>query len=1022
MIGLFHSFQTNTVWLNPVAQLAGPGVDTPEEAALIFSGPQFFIALLSGLILAFGFHLLLTNLSVAAGISYLGHSTSSGSKSSSGKSRKISTAFGLWTLITVTLALFCACLLAVKLSLYNSALMGAITGLVIWGLYFCLLFWVSSTTVGSLIGSVVKTATSSFQSLVSAATAALGATTASQQVVKTAEATASAVRKEITSAWNGEDVKETLRDYLMTLRSPSLDIEELESEFERLVRESNITNLADQETLGQLDRATFEKLVSSRTDLSRRDAERIADRLYRSWQRAVGRAPDRDPMMELVDYLRTAKPDELISERLGDRLDEFLAEYRQQRRSQQSGFLTRGLNMLLSVILGRTDLSELDVETITQRLKELQHHLGGQIESLAPGAEKPYNVVKADVENYLLHAYPWQLQPHRMKLEFWDVLYDPQADPGILRQNLMALNRSYFADVLASRGLLTQAEISRVSTQLDDVRQRVQAEVEERYRIEAAKALQNQLYTFLRQVPKDELLSDKGMRDFRSLIEDPYAKPEELRDRFSPFGYESFLQTLLTRGDLSETEAQTVASGLENTMNAVRADAEGMQSSAQARIENQWQALQHYLRNTGREELDPDSIKADVRALLQEPDVGIHRVRQRMATFDRDTLVQLLSQRPDLSETEVQRTLDQVEGAWYQAISAPAALTSQARAKYDEATSALENYLLQTGKPELNPTGIKRDLELLLNHPKIGIQAMRQRLSEVDRDTLVQLLSQRDDLTEEEVNQIIDDILATLQDVLHLPRRLARRAQARVMSFESALEDYLRNTDRAELNPEGIKRDLQMLLNDPRLGSDRLQTRLSKIDRNTIVALLAQREDISLADAESAVDQVLAVRDQIVAQLRQVQENIKAVVRGILARIRSYLNSLDRPELNYYGIKRDLQQVLDDPQTGFEALRVRLGQIDRDTLVAILSSHDAISEADANQLIGQVEHVRDATLHKAQQLEHAVEERLAEVRHQTQEQLEETRKTAAAAAWWIFGTATVSAIASAFAGSLAVIG
>jgi hypothetical protein len=31
-----------------LGQLAQPGIDTPEEAALIFSGPQFFIALLSG--------------------------------------------------------------------------------------------------------------------------------------------------------------------------------------------------------------------------------------------------------------------------------------------------------------------------------------------------------------------------------------------------------------------------------------------------------------------------------------------------------------------------------------------------------------------------------------------------------------------------------------------------------------------------------------------------------------------------------------------------------------------------------------------------------------------------------------------------------------------------------------------------------------------------------------------------------------------------------------------------------------
>jgi len=36
------------------------------------------------------------------------------------------------------------------------------------------------------------------------------------------------------------------------------------------------------------------------------------------------------------------------------------------------------------------------------------------------------------------------------------------------------------------------------------------------------------------------------------------------------------------------------------------------------------------------------------------------------------------------------------------------------------------------------------------------------------------------------------------------------------VDFEANLENYLRNTNKEELNPEGIKRDLQLLLNDPR--------------------------------------------------------------------------------------------------------------------------------------------------------------------------------------------------------------
>lgn len=1024
MIELLYGLRASSVstWL---AQLSDPGIDTPEETAMLFSGPQFFIALVSGLVLTFGFHLLLTNLSVAAGISYVGHSSSSsGHSSSSGSSaKKISTAFGLWTLITVSLALFFACLLAVKLSLYDSALLGAITGLVIWGTYFCLLFWVSSTTVGSLIGSVVKTATSSFQSLLGAATSAVTARAAGNQVVETAEATAAAVRRELVNTWNGVDVSDTLQEYLRSLRSPSVDIEGLEGEFERLLRDSDLASMADRDILNQLNRDTFEKLVSSRTDLSRQEVQRIADRLYSTWRKTMSGTSSNDSIADLVDYLKTAHPEEILSEQLGDRLDAFLDEYRQQRTSKQSNPLSQGLNTLMGIIVGRTDLSDLDVEKVTHRLKDLRHQMGSQIESVkgqVSGGER-YSATRADVEAYLMNAYPWQMQPNRLRQEFWDIIYDPFADPGLMRQELQNLNRPYFADILASRGLLTQAEIARVADLLEDVRRSALAEVSERYRIEAAKDMQVRLYAYLQQTPKDELMSTSGAESFRSLLEDPYATSDDLRDRFSPFGYEAFMQTLRSRNDLDENEAQQIASRLEGVMNNVRADAEGLQSSTKARVDNQWQALQHHLRSTGRAELDPETLKADIRTLLHEPDAGIHRIRQRMAQFDRETLVQLLSQRHDLSEAEVQHTIDQVESAWHQTVSAPAALTAQAKAKYDEATSAIERYLLETGKPELNPKGIRRDLELLLSNPRLGITAMRHRMSEVDRDTLVQLLSQRDDMTEAEANQIVDDILAQIRDVLHLPQRLARRTQGQIMSFEAALEDYLRNTDKAALNPDGIKRDLRLLLNDPRLGAERLQARLSMVDRDTVVTLLAQREDMSREEAEDAVNRVLSVRDQFVNQIRNVQEQVKLAIRGILARVRNYLNSLDRPELNYYGIKQDLQKLMDDPQAGFEALRLRLGQVDRGTLIALMSSHDAISEADAERLVGQVEEARDTALRKAQQLEQAVENRLAELKHQTQKQIEDTRKTAEAAAWWIFGTATVSAVCAAVAGSLAVL-
>ena len=79
-------------------------------------------------------------------------------------------------------------------------------------------------------------------------------------------------------------------------------------------------------------------------------------------------------------------------------------------------------------------------------------------------------------------------------------------------------------------------------------------------------------------------------------------------------------------------------------------------------------------------------------------------------------------------------------------------------------------------------------------------------------------LSQRDDLSEAEANATIDHVQDTIRGVLRTPQRLAVRAQAKVQDFQTTLEDYLRNTNKDELNPDGIQRDLRTLLDDPQAG------------------------------------------------------------------------------------------------------------------------------------------------------------------------------------------------------------
>ena len=263
-------------------------LEAVQDASFVFNGPQFFAALIAGVVLAFALQLLFTNLGIAAGISMAGGSSSSSNHSSShdhnsdgfgSTVKKIGMAVGLGTLISVSLALFIASLLAVKLGLFVAPLSGAIVGLVIWATFFALMMFFSSRAIGSLLGSVVSTATSGMQSILGTATAAIGAGAASKQVVNTAEAAAAAVRKELGMAIDPVSMRENVEDFLQTVTPASIDVNRIAQDFEDLLNDENLQEIVNSDSVRNIDRSTFIQLISDRSDISKRDAERIAAKM-----------------------------------------------------------------------------------------------------------------------------------------------------------------------------------------------------------------------------------------------------------------------------------------------------------------------------------------------------------------------------------------------------------------------------------------------------------------------------------------------------------------------------------------------------------------------------------------------------------------------------------------------------------------------------------------------------------------------------------------------------------------------
>lgn len=1023
---------TGAFLLGPSGSSAAPLVDSSivgqlpvDNSVLIFPGDKFALALVAGVIMAIAFQLLFANLAIAIIAGPDSPTERNDSDDNLGDTiRGIETKVGLGLLISVSIALFFASFLAVKLSLVGSPMIGAIIGVIIWAIFFTLLTWFGSTAVGSLMGSIISTATTGIQSLLGTGSTVLGANLAKNQIVSTAEEVTAAVRRELTSGFDPDSIRTTLQRSLDQVQLPQLNVDQLGGQFERLLKDVDLRNLGSSDLLKNVDRDTLAKLVSSRTDLSKQDVNRITDQLEAAWKKVVSSKDSSDPQ-GLIQQLKSAAPQDLKSGKLSDQLSELVKSVSKQDSSDGT-ITTRALQLgataVLSQVLKNVDLSDVDVEKIGSQLRTL----GSNVKAKSDGKSndqstfKAFSIIQADLEDYLLFSPSWRFNQENATEEFRDVIYDAAAEPSLIQQELTAIDRDYFVQVLSLRDDLTPPRIQDLARKFDAIRIEVLTTAQTAVNQKQSQDLRQKVEHYLRSTNKADLNPDAIARDFGLLLTDPDVGFDVLGERLSQFDAPTLKQLLSQRQDLNIEEVGQTIDQLEQTRDRVLSQGQESHNQLEGKAQELRQKVSDYLRDTHREELNPEGIQRDFKLLFDDREAGANALRNRLSQFDRDTLVQLLSQRQDLSEEQVNQVLDQVESVRDTVVQAPRELAGKAKEQYEQTTQALADYLRKTRLEELNPEGIKRDLETLFNDPKAGTQALQERLSHVDRETLVKLLSQRNDLTEEQVNQTIDQLQSALRSVIKAPRRLANRVQRKAVDFESNLENYLQQTHKEELNPEGIKRDLQLLLQDPKAGLSSLGDRAAQFDRSTFVALLAQRKDMTEEEANQIADQVEANFKAVKDQIQQVKQAVQSTIDRAFESVRTYLNSLERPELNYDGIKQDFGKLFNDPQLGLEALSDRLTQFDRDTLVALLSSRDDISEADANRIIGQVESARNSVIHQVERVQKETQRRLEAVRYATQKQVRETRKVAAGAAWWVFSSALVSLAASALAGSIAV--
>lgn len=259
----------------------------PTGDMVILEETNFFISVIAGVLLAVGFQLLLTAVSVATGISAVGNVREKAHQHSSGNShssddhgmnigQKVSTGLGAWTLITTSISLFFASLLGVKLGLIGANFIGATLGLVIWATFFMLITYLEVKSISSLVGGLASTVKNSLSSASSVFTKS--EESVSKDVARTrAKEEAKQMRKQFEKMFSSHDVDKKVEDYIDKLEPQRIDIKDLKKQLKDLITDLQVTEKADYDYPNSVKKMMLEEADKSK--LSKEDKQAVKDHI-----------------------------------------------------------------------------------------------------------------------------------------------------------------------------------------------------------------------------------------------------------------------------------------------------------------------------------------------------------------------------------------------------------------------------------------------------------------------------------------------------------------------------------------------------------------------------------------------------------------------------------------------------------------------------------------------------------------------------------------------------------------------
>ena len=477
---------------------------------------QFFVAIIAGVLLALIFQIILTALSVAMGITMIGNvkqnyvdgkvnpSSSVNKKDfefdqdygSNGTSTgvKISTAFGIWSLLTTALSLFGACALALNLSFFGSVASNITVALVIWALFFLILFYLETRIMNTVIGGLVTTATSGLKS---SANVIKGLFTKSEdkRIESTIHSTIDKIRKDFDINFNTSELSNVLDKFFTKVDDKLPNYDTLKSDLENIAKQSKSKNtsgkyMAIQQVLSKAidkagssgDSSSNGKVNQLKTILSELKSAYASDNStiegvkdIISEYTSIEKSQIDAKINDVKEYISKASPENFSSEKLNEDFNKIISDPKSASAILSSKFSEFDREEIIKTLSQNTNLEK-------NRLNGYADNIEGVISKARKAIEEnDMNTIKAGAEqsiaNFLKGTNRKELNYDGLKRDLNAILDNPKDSISVIKSRLNQMDADTVKALITNNKYVDEAHIDNVTKQVNETIHTVKSKI-----------------------------------------------------------------------------------------------------------------------------------------------------------------------------------------------------------------------------------------------------------------------------------------------------------------------------------------------------------------------------------------------------------------------------------------------------------------------------------------------------------------------------------------------------------------